>query len=99
MFCLPVFQAYINWVNFFVNLLTPVVTLVVLNVLIYRNMPRLGAPPPPPVPGPSMASAPPPPPPPPPPPSDSKRVQTQISVNNGVGNSSNRAADNVLTVV
>lgn len=31
--------------NFFVNLLAPVVTLVVLNILIYRNMPRLGAPP------------------------------------------------------
>jgi len=37
-------QVYINWMNFFVNLLTPVVALVVLNILIYRNMPRLGAP-------------------------------------------------------
>ena len=37
--------------NFCVNLLTPVLTLSILNVLIYRNMPRLGsAPAPPPAP-------------------------------------------------
>jgi hypothetical protein len=34
------FQVYINWMNFFINLLFPLLVLLFMNVSIYRNMPR-----------------------------------------------------------
>ncbi len=34
-------QVYVNWMNFFINLFLPLLVLGVLNVCIYRNMPRL----------------------------------------------------------
>ena len=39
---MSIWQVYINWMNFVVNLLLPLVLLGFLNVRIYRNMPRLG---------------------------------------------------------
>ena len=82
--------------NFFVNLLTPVVTLVVLNILIYRNMPRLGAPPKPATPlaaANNLRAAP------PVSPSANGVATTSLITNNGEGGSGQMSSPNADAVV